>query len=664
MPTYDNSYLIPVVKTKTNEQNPKQNQMIQIHHNNFSQEQFIPPVGQAKPSFYALYDPSKDLNIPVSDGKGYIPNSGIPNYTTYPIHRKKEMFQAIRIPWTTLPQRVVKGVQNKIVIAIKNREQALVRNLEKIPNKIYDSMMNRVSYEISSITQKLQNEAKNLAIGTATSIASKISIKKVKKLQDNLKEQWKQLTKKQQKKKKKEAKKQKQPIKTQKMDGLVEQANTPSNFQTPDTYSVLIGPKNYDNASEQGYDGFNYSLFITTQDSEGKEIPYPPHTVQVTKNVSDGSGTKSVTEISVGASKEKMQKQQDTLLEAIKNFVEKRTSTFEKKFANDPHYEWYFSHKKDPLGLLNPKIRRSQPISIWKGKEYQIKINDPLSFQAQSYMHDIFTKSSTGEWSKQTINNIQYEYTDGNIINFWIEDVNNGKIMTTPAFLTDIRDDGGKGQWDQFTYVGAQYPKYTYKGSEKRVISFELKIGCFDYQYFPQYLKKLNFLRGVGFPTYTEIMMGTNNYTRSITFPKAPIYKLTLGSIVNDQYGFFQDCSFQWPDDEVVWNLSDFKNTKYGIGHALKSDYINKAVGAITSSIEIPIVTTIKCQFVCLYGKGPSNDTQFYGEIPFKDKYQQISISQPISINTDENIQPTQPSPEQVSGETYQNNQDTNPGEI
>jgi|GEM_PF-6870103 hypothetical protein len=34
------------------------------------------------------------------------------------------------------------------------------------------------------------------------------------------------------------------------MDGLVEQANTPSNFQTPDTYSVLIGPKNYDNASE------------------------------------------------------------------------------------------------------------------------------------------------------------------------------------------------------------------------------------------------------------------------------------------------------------------------------------------------------------------------------------------------------------------------------
>jgi hypothetical protein len=34
------------------------------------------------------------------------------------------------------------------------------------------------------------------------------------------------------------------------------------------------------------------------------------------------------------------------------------------------------------------------------------------------------------------------------MINFWIEDVNNGRIMTTPAFLTDVRDEGGKGQWD------------------------------------------------------------------------------------------------------------------------------------------------------------------------------------------------------------------------
>jgi hypothetical protein len=33
------------------------------------------------------------------------------------------------------------------------------------------------------------------------------------------------------------------------MDGVLEQANAPANFQAPETYSVFIGPKNYDNAS-------------------------------------------------------------------------------------------------------------------------------------------------------------------------------------------------------------------------------------------------------------------------------------------------------------------------------------------------------------------------------------------------------------------------------
>lgn len=738
MPLYNNNDLIPVVKTNSSQQSVKTNQNIPIHDVNYSQQQFIPDNDKMKPMFYALYQQTKENNTFTPDEKTYTPNSGIPDYTIGSVI-KEIRFQDFYKPWTTLPQRIVKDTKNKILISIKNREQSLVRNLEKIPDKIYDSIMNKVSYEISSVAQKVQDEAKNLAVGLITSAASKIftkkeltenqklleiakqerkaqkqkykkeltqsekklneiqAQKKAKKIEDKQlkekqkqqkqlaqrqqkakkewdkqlkKEQWDkkkqqaQLAKRQQKAKEKLAKEQKQTIKTQKMDGVLEQANAPANFQAPETYSVFIGPKNYDNASQQGYDGFGYPLITTALDSQGIEIPYLASKEEVTKNISDGLGTKSVTEISIGSSKEKMKSQQNTILQSIKNFVEKRASSFEKRFLNTPHYDWYFAHKRDPLGLLNQKIIRSQPLSIWKGQDYQMKINDPLSFQAQSYMHDIFTKSSTDEWSKQNINGVQYEHVDGNMINFWIEDVNNGRIMTTPAFLTDVRDEGGKGQWDQSTYVGAQYPKYTYKGAEKRIISFELKIGCFDYQYFPQYLKKLNFLRGVGFPTYTEVTMGTNNYTRSITFPKAPIYKLTLGSIVGDQYGFFQECAFQWPDEQAVWNLPDFKSTKYGIGHALNAQYLQNATGAITSSVEIPIVTTVKCQFVCLYGKGPSNNTQFYGEIPFRDRYQQVSTSQPIPANTDEDTQPSQPLPEEAGGETYQSDQDTNPGEI
>jgi len=74
--------------------------------------------------------------------------------------------------------------------------------------------------------------------------------------------------------------------------------------------------------------------------------------------------------------------------------------------------------------------------------------------------------------------------------------------MTTPAFLSELQDSGGNGIWDEITYVNSYYPKFVYKGAEKRTINFSLKLACFDKQYLPQYVDKLNFLRTVGFPYY------------------------------------------------------------------------------------------------------------------------------------------------------------------
>jgi hypothetical protein len=60
--------------------------------------------------------------------------------------------------------------------------------------------------------------------------------------------------------------------------------------------------------------------------------------------------------------------------------------------------------------------------------------------------------------------------------------------MTTPAFLTNLEDQGLSGEWDEFKYVGATYPKFQYKGSTKRTIKFDLKIGCFEKKYIRAYL--------------------------------------------------------------------------------------------------------------------------------------------------------------------------------
>jgi hypothetical protein len=89
--------------------------------------------------------------------------------------------------------------------------------------------------------------------------------------------------------------------------------------------------------------------------------------------------------------------------------------------------------------------------------------------------------------------------------------------------------------------VGGMYPKFIYKGVDKRVISFKLKLGCFDKKYLNQYLEKLNFLRLVGSPTYKTVNISRQYYgsealnssqTFSFEYPKAPIYRLTLGDII------------------------------------------------------------------------------------------------------------------------------------
>jgi len=104
------------------------------------------------------------------------------------------------------------------------------------------------------------------------------------------------------------------------------------------------------------------------------------------------------------------------------------------------------------------------------------------------------------------------------LIKFWIRNLNDDSVMTTPAFLSELQDSGGNGIWDEITYVNSYYPKFVYKGAEKRTINFSLKLACFDKQYLPQYVDKLNFLRTVGFPYYQTVSIPrTNDFSTKST---------------------------------------------------------------------------------------------------------------------------------------------------
>ncbi len=241
-------------------------------------------------------------------------------------------------------------------------------------------------------------------------------------------------------------------------------------------------------------------------------------------------------------------------------------------------------------------------------------IQDPLSYQIESYRTSVFRNVN----SAQDLKGTDFQ---GNLIKFWIKNLNDNSIMTTPAFITQLKDSGGNGTWDQFNYINSFYPKFTYKGIEKRVIGFTLKLACFDKTYFKQYVEKLNFLRTVGFPYYTKVEIPRTNKlgqesiiqgnasSLKVTLARAPLYSLTLGDIAYQQPGFFEECEFSWDDEGSPWNLDPRK--MFGASNPNAGDF-NDLISKIKSQeffqLELPIITTINCSFVCVYGLGPSSN--------------------------------------------------------
>ena len=198
-------------------------------------------------------------------------------------------------------------------------------------------------------------------------------------------------------------------------------------------------------------------------------------------------------------------------------------------------------------------------------------------------------------------------YKQGNIIKFWIQDVNNKTIMTTPVFISGLQDGGLQGEWNQQSYVGSMYPTFTYKGTTKRTIDFQLKLGCFSQKYLPQYIQKLNFLRLVGSPSWqtTQVMKSNKKETFQFNFPRAPIYKLTLGDVVDQQYGFFEKCDLSWEQGQDVWNLNIDKTYDIANNPTIR-DYVRGSsdIENDINKIQIPIITTIAISFTCMYGRG------------------------------------------------------------
>ena len=277
--------------------------------------------------------------------------------------------------------------------------------------------------------------------------------------------------------------------------------------------------------------------------------------------------------------------------------------------------------------------QQTNPVTLFENnpftqKKQSLQIMDMVSYQAQSYMSHLYRKQQDGTYINDSVNDLPYQ--SGSLIKFWIEDINNGAIMSTPAFISGLNDQGLSGQWADVKYVGSMYPQFVYEGQEKRSISFKLSLGCFDIKYLYQYMQKLNFLRKVGTPKYKQVAIADGKST--IQYPKAPIYKMTLGDIIYQQYGYFEACQITWDDDNSVWNMDRYRalnNQKYlkilNDGQDFRSALISyynqdyyKKINILNEQekqllkqvidIQIPILTSFDITFVCIYGRGIDNN--------------------------------------------------------
>ena len=134
-------------------------------------------------------------------------------------------------------------------------------------------------------------------------------------------------------------------------------------------------------------------------------------------------------------------------------------------------------------------------------------------------------------------------------IKFKIRDVVNGKWLIFPAHLGTITDTVTPS-WTPEKYIGRPDSVHLYSGTD-RSVSFDFKVAAFTKQEIPLIQEKMNYLMGLGYPTYKKVIT-TDDETR----PVAPYIELTIGDLFNATPGYFSSISITM-EETATWELDN-----------------------------------------------------------------------------------------------------------
>jgi hypothetical protein len=133
-------------------------------------------------------------------------------------------------------------------------------------------------------------------------------------------------------------------------------------------------------------------------------------------------------------------------------------------------------------------------------------------------------------------------------IKFRIRDAVNGKWLVFPAHLGTVTDTVTP-EYTQERYIGRPDAVHIYSGTN-RSVSFDFKVAAFTKQEIPIIQEKMNYLVGLGYPTFKPL--STDTEMRPVT----PYVYLTIGDMFNNTPGYFSNISVT-VEENSVWELDD-----------------------------------------------------------------------------------------------------------
>ena len=202
------------------------------------------------------------------------------------------------------------------------------------------------------------------------------------------------------------------------------------------------------------------------------------------------------------------------------------------------------------------------------GKLYAVTVSNTLQVPYHGELNDFYAK----------------KHFPKDFIKFRIRDLVNGKWLIFPAHLGAITDTVTPS-WTSEKYIGRPDSVHIYTGTD-RSVGFDFKVAAFTKQEIPIIQEKMNYLVGLGYPSYKKLFTGDSE-----SRPVAPYISLTIGDMFVDTPGFFSSITLT-TEEGATWELDEGFQIPQVFSVSVEFTYIGKYLPqTLGKHYEVPWLT-------------------------------------------------------------------------